>query len=135
LQSIFAKICSSPSQQPKDKLYALHALEVECLAKGKVRIPCEFGVKGAMIQRRSAIEPVIGHMRRMASSIGAGQMPHWVMRSCSTVRRRPQPVDAPPAASVFLRIHAGPVAELGRPRMRLAIKQAAGKTNCSGPEQ
>jgi IS5 family transposase len=35
------------SQKPKDKnkLYALHAPEVECLAKGKARIPYEFGVK------------------------------------------------------------------------------------------
>ncbi|KVM61424.1 transposase [Burkholderia ubonensis] len=35
------------SQQPKDKhkLYALHAPEVECLAKGKARKPYEFGVK------------------------------------------------------------------------------------------
>jgi IS5 family transposase len=29
----------------KNKLYALHAPEVECLAKGKVRTPYEFGVK------------------------------------------------------------------------------------------
>jgi IS5 family transposase len=35
------------SQKPKDKnkLYALHAPEVECLAKGRARIPYEFGVK------------------------------------------------------------------------------------------
>jgi len=35
------------SQKPKDKnrLYALRAPEVECLAKGKARIPYEFGVK------------------------------------------------------------------------------------------
>ena len=34
-------------QQPKDKnkLYALHAPEVECIAKGKARRPYEFGVK------------------------------------------------------------------------------------------
>ena len=34
-------------QQPKDsnKLYSLHAPEVECIAKGKVRQPYEFGVK------------------------------------------------------------------------------------------
>ncbi|WP_233808643.1 IS5 family transposase [Paraburkholderia sp. HP33-1] len=34
-------------QRPKDKnkLYALHAPEVECLAKGKARTPYEFGVK------------------------------------------------------------------------------------------
>jgi len=35
------------SQQPKDKnkLYALHAPEVECIGKGKARTPYEFGVK------------------------------------------------------------------------------------------
>ena len=35
------------AQKPKDKnkLYALHASEVECLAKGKIRTPYEFGVK------------------------------------------------------------------------------------------
>lgn len=35
------------SQKPRDKnkLYALHAPEVECLAKGKARTPYEFGVK------------------------------------------------------------------------------------------
>ena len=34
-------------QQPKDshKLYSLHAPEVECIGKGKVRQPYEFGVK------------------------------------------------------------------------------------------
>jgi IS5 family transposase len=29
----------------KNKLYGLHAPEVECLAKGKARIPYEFGLK------------------------------------------------------------------------------------------
>ena len=35
------------AQKPKDKnkLYALHAPEVECLSKGKARQPYEFGVK------------------------------------------------------------------------------------------
>ena len=35
------------TQQPKDhnKLYALHAPEVECISKGKARTPYEFGVK------------------------------------------------------------------------------------------
>ena len=35
------------AQRPKDKgkLYALHAPEVECIAKGKARTPYEFGVK------------------------------------------------------------------------------------------
>lgn len=35
------------TQQTKDKnkLYALHAPEVECISKGKARTPYEFGVK------------------------------------------------------------------------------------------
>ncbi len=35
------------AQRPKDKnkLYALHAPEVECISKGKARTPYEFGVK------------------------------------------------------------------------------------------
>ncbi|MFX6040228.1 IS5/IS1182 family transposase, partial [Acinetobacter baumannii] len=35
------------SQRPKDKdkLYALHAPEAECIGKGKARQPFEFGVK------------------------------------------------------------------------------------------
>ncbi len=32
-------------QRPKDKLYALHAPEAECIGKGKARQPYEFGVK------------------------------------------------------------------------------------------
>ncbi|MBX3678931.1 MAG: IS5 family transposase [Rhodocyclaceae bacterium] len=37
-------------QRPKDKnkLYALHAPEVECIGKGKVRRPYEFGVKASI---------------------------------------------------------------------------------------
>jgi IS5 family transposase len=33
------------TQKTKDKLYALHAPEVECISKGKARTPYEFGVK------------------------------------------------------------------------------------------
>tara|TARA_B110001454_G_scaffold214618_2_gene234697 strand:- start:4142 stop:4429 length:288 start_codon:yes stop_codon:yes gene_type:complete len=33
------------TQKTKDKLYALHAPEVECISKGKARNPYEFGVK------------------------------------------------------------------------------------------
>ncbi len=38
-------------QQPKDKnkLYALHAPEVECIGKGKARNPYEFGVKASIV--------------------------------------------------------------------------------------
>lgn len=38
------------TQQPKDKnkLYALHAREVECIGKGKARRPYEFGVKASI---------------------------------------------------------------------------------------
>ena len=39
------------TQQPKDKnkLYALHAPEVECIGKGKARKPYEFGVKASVV--------------------------------------------------------------------------------------
>ena len=47
------------TQQPKDKnkLYAMHAPEVECIAKGKTRQPYEFGVKAsiAVTHRRGLI--------------------------------------------------------------------------------
>jgi IS5 family transposase len=38
------------TQKPRDKnkLYAMHAPEVECISKGKTRIPYEFGVKVAL---------------------------------------------------------------------------------------
>lgn len=39
------------TQKPKDKnkLYALHAPEVECISKGKARTPYEFGVKVSIV--------------------------------------------------------------------------------------
>lgn len=47
------------TQQPKDKnkLYAMHAPEVECISKGKARQPYEFGVKAsiAVTHRRGLI--------------------------------------------------------------------------------
>ncbi|SAK40825.1 hypothetical protein AWB82_00245 [Caballeronia glebae] len=47
LRELLARTKRIVSQKPKDKnkLYALHAPEVECLVKGKIRIPYEFGVK------------------------------------------------------------------------------------------
>lgn len=47
LQELIARTKRVLSQKPKDKnkLYALHAPEVECLAKGNARKPYEFGVK------------------------------------------------------------------------------------------
>jgi len=46
------------SQRPKDhdKLYALHAPEVECISKGKAKQPYEFGVKaGVAITHKSGL--------------------------------------------------------------------------------
>ncbi|MBB5405766.1 IS5 family transposase [Paraburkholderia youngii] len=47
LQDLIGRTKRILSQKTKDKnkLYALHAPEVECLAKGKARTPYEFGVK------------------------------------------------------------------------------------------
>ncbi len=45
--SILARVKRLLAQKPKDKnkLYSLHAPEVECISKGKARQPYEFGVK------------------------------------------------------------------------------------------
>jgi transposase, IS5 family len=45
--SILARVKQVLEQKPKDKnkLYSLHAPEVECISKGKARQPYEFGVK------------------------------------------------------------------------------------------
>ena len=40
-----ARRLRAPSMKAKDKLYALHAPEVECIGKGKAWQPYEFGVK------------------------------------------------------------------------------------------
>ena len=47
LDTLLLKAKRLLAQQPKDKnkLYALHAPEVECISKGKARRPYEFGVK------------------------------------------------------------------------------------------
>jgi transposase, IS5 family len=47
----------------KNKLYALHAPEVECIAKGKARTPYEFGVKVSMAV--TANEGLVVGMRSM----------------------------------------------------------------------
>jgi IS5 family transposase len=64
------------TQQPKDKnkLYALHAPEVECIGKGKARKPYEFGVKASIaVTHRSGLmvgartfpgNPYDGHILR-----------------------------------------------------------------------
>lgn len=51
LQSLMQRAQRIHSQRPKDKnkLYALHAPEVECIGKGKARKPYEFGVKAAVV--------------------------------------------------------------------------------------
>lgn len=47
LEELMSTVRRLLDQRPKDKnkLYALHAPEVECIAKGKARTPYEFGVK------------------------------------------------------------------------------------------
>jgi IS5 family transposase len=46
-QDMLGRVSRILTQKTKDKnkLYALHAPEVECISKGKARTPYEFGVK------------------------------------------------------------------------------------------
>ncbi len=59
LQTVMERAERIRTQQPKDKnkLYAMHAPEVECIGKGKARQPYEFGVKAsiAVTHRRGLI--------------------------------------------------------------------------------
>ena len=51
LTELMARVKRILTQQRKDKnkLYALHAPEVECIAKGKAKTPYEFGVKVSIV--------------------------------------------------------------------------------------
>jgi hypothetical protein len=75
------QIRSQQQRQRGWKLYSFHAREVECIGKGKASAPYEFGVKASRrifisgqkrdvfgvirreLRRRSAIEPIIGHLK------------------------------------------------------------------------
>ena len=50
LSTLLERAARIRNQQPRDKnkLYALHAPEVECIGKGKARKPYEFGVKASI---------------------------------------------------------------------------------------
>lgn len=58
-----AKRLHAQKREDKNKLYALHAPEVECLAKGKARTPYEFGVKVSVAT--TAKEGLVIGMRSM----------------------------------------------------------------------
>lgn len=58
----------------KNKLYALHAPEVECIAKGKARTPYEFGVKVSLAV--TAKEGVVVGMRSMPGAPYDGHTLH-----------------------------------------------------------
>jgi transposase, IS5 family len=58
----------------KNKLYALHAPEVECIAKGKARTPYEFGVKTSVAV--TAKEGVVVGMRSMPGTPYDGHTLH-----------------------------------------------------------
>ena len=58
-----AKRLHAQRRDSKNKLYALHAPEVECIAKGKARTPYEFGVKVSLAV--TAKEGVVVGMRSM----------------------------------------------------------------------
>ena len=52
-----AKRVHAQQRHDKDKVYSLHAPEVECIAKGKARTPYEFGVKVGVVSTSKESEP------------------------------------------------------------------------------
>ena len=65
--SILARSKRLLDQKPKDKnkLYRLHTHEVECISKGKVRQPYEFGVKVTLATTHK--EGLVVGMRRQTT--------------------------------------------------------------------
>ena len=63
--SILARVKRLLEQKRKDKnkLYSLHAPELECISKGKARQPYEFGVKVAIAAKQE--EGLMVGMRRL----------------------------------------------------------------------
>lgn len=87
-----ARRLHAQNRDSKNKLYALHAPEVECIAKGKARTPYEFGVKvsvavtakeGLVVGMRSMPgNPYDGHTvdsQLEQVAILAGQTPKFVL--------------------------------------------------------
>ena len=91
LQQWMARAQQVRTQQPKDKnkLYALHAPEVECIGKGKARKPYEFGVKTAVVvshqqglmlgARTFPGNPYDGHILRAALEQASILMQDWAV--------------------------------------------------------
>ncbi len=69
-----AKRLHAQQRDSKNKLYALHAPEVECIAKGKVRKPYEFGVKVSIAV--TAREGLVVGMRSMPGAPYDGHTAH-----------------------------------------------------------
>lgn len=67
----------------KRKLYALHAPEVECIAKGKARTPYEFGVKTSVAV--TAQEGVVVGMRSMPGTPYDGHTLHSQLEQVETL--------------------------------------------------
>ncbi len=79
LLQVATRIHSQPRKRADGdppKLYSVHALEVECIAKGKARKQYEFGVKVGIVSTSkesfvlaakslpgNSVEPVIGHLK------------------------------------------------------------------------
>ena len=75
-------------QQPKDsnKLYSLHAPEVECIAKGKVRQPYEFGVKVSVATTHK--EGLVVGMQSLPGNPYDGHTLHAALKQVQTLTQR-----------------------------------------------
>ncbi len=76
------------AQKPKDKnkLYALHAPEVECISKGKARTPYEFGVKVSIATTLK--EGLVVGMRSMPGNPWDGHTLHETLEQVGILANR-----------------------------------------------
>ena len=92
-EAILARVKRVLTQQPKDKnkLYSLHAPEVECISKGKARQPYEFGVKVTVATTHK--EGLVVGMRSMPGNPYDGHtLPEAVEQVSSLTERLPKAV-------------------------------------------
>lgn len=87
----------------KNKLYALHALEVECLAKGKARRQYEFGVKVSVITTHG--EGLVVGMRSMPGNPYDGHTPAEALEQVAILS------DVPPEVAIVDRGYKGVAVE------------------------
>ncbi len=83
-------------REDKNKLYSLHAPEVECIAKGKARVKYEFGCKVSFVTSSK------GNFFLGAQALHGNPFDGHTLKSALTQATKLMPESSPPIESVFV---------------------------------